>query len=248
VQIVEKFTQKTSFSVPNVEESYVSVNDFMGERRMEVFRNPKPFHKERWGRARVRFTVGSFVFSVFFAKVHRVKGICSIVSRNEDVWKSKHIILIDFDTDNYEGIYRELIEIQKDFHLGDIWILRTEHGFHAVAVDVVTFREYIQILVGTEYVDPLFIRMILKRKEATLRYSKKRKSIFPFHKLESQYNPLFRIPLPHRSIRPKSLIHAKIFKVLYGIDFDTEIATIPEIVKKVEYQTVDKDWEGKIIE
>jgi len=211
----------------------------------EVIRNPKPFHKEKWGRARYRFTIGSFVFSFFFAKVHRVKGICSTVKRNsDDIWESKHIVLIDFDIDDYAAIYQEVVSMQHAYHLGDVWLLQTEHGYHAVAVDVVTFREYIQILVGTKYVDPLFIRMILKRGESTLRYSKKRKPIIPFHKLSADENYRFRAPLSSRSMRTKSLIHARVFKILYGIDFDTTIALIPEIVKKVEYQTVDKEWEN----
>lgn len=49
---------------------------------------------------------------------------------------NKHILIWDFDNKNPQAVFGSLINIQKDYELSNIYIVKTKNGFNAVCLDI----------------------------------------------------------------------------------------------------------------
>lgn len=104
-----------------------------------------------------------------FNKVQLRHGICSNHSTMDT-----HMLLWDFDKTEKYLIMRELQRIQTKYKLPTILILKSsENHYHAYCFANRSFKEVINILSDTQYIDEMYLRLGVARGYYTLRYSEK---------------------------------------------------------------------------
>ena len=131
-------------------------------------------------------------------------GISSITKDNQ------HIFMIDYDTHNLNKIRSSLINIQYDFDLSDIYILKTTNGYNAFSMDKLGHSLLYMIGVNTPLADRRFFDYGFKKGYYVLRIDGNDKEIVdimtnPSHKYE------------------KSTAHAIFFKHTLGIRVDATL-------------------------
>ena len=88
---------------------------------------------------------------------------------------ANHFINWDFDDIRYTQMIYSLRFVQHRFELGDIFVMTDSEtcNFRAVCYTSVPFLKMIEILAGTPYIDPDFVRISLRRRYSTVRLSPK---------------------------------------------------------------------------
>jgi len=111
-------------------------------------------------------------YTIFFmvSKTQRLKGITSKVVKGTD----KHYIFWDLENCTKQQALKTLMEVQKEFKLGMIFITSDYlKSYRAFCFSERTFKEFIHILLHTKYVCWNFIYWTIQRGSATLRTSQK---------------------------------------------------------------------------
>jgi len=120
-----------------------------------------------------RMSLGPFAIFFMFSHRQRLEGICSKVVGEED----KHMHYIFWDLEGYplERVIQKLKEVQREFKLGDIYILSDHpNSFRALCFSKRSFIEYIHILVHSfPELDFGFFIWSIRRTNATIRLSDK---------------------------------------------------------------------------
>lgn len=98
---------------------------------------------------KVRFKVGRWVFAFYGFKVRKAYGIESRVKDNNGL----HHLLMDFDVKDQRIINLVWENLRRRFPNSDLFMYETAHGFHAIVFAHLGFREAIQELVRTPYID-----------------------------------------------------------------------------------------------
>jgi hypothetical protein len=117
----------------------------------------------------IKVTLGRWRFTFSMAPITKVVGVDSTLK------DGNHILMWDFDTDNYEAIVKALTRVQFHYHLPHVHIATTGkgHGFHAVCLKRTPWRKAVEIICATEGVDYNFIKYGIYRNHFTLRISPK---------------------------------------------------------------------------
>ena len=116
-----------------------------------------------------RISIRSWRFTFTLAPVSKVIGV------NSNLPDGKHIVMWDFDDIPLILVEVSLRWVQEAYSLPPIYILNTGAKDHYIAYCFhrCTWRESIEIVAATEYVDPSFFRFGVYRKKWTLRVSPK---------------------------------------------------------------------------
>lgn len=121
-------------------------------------------------RVELRFRFLNRVHYILDARIQIVKGISSRINNDYN----DHRILWDLDNCEFNEALEALNKIQDSYNLGKIYIFSDkEKSYGAICNTVVSFREYLKILIDTDLIDPLFTRYALQRHEGILRLSNK---------------------------------------------------------------------------
>jgi hypothetical protein len=97
-----------------------------------------------------------------------LEGVTSKVAEDQ------HLILMDLEGCNLQQAKETLANVQRKYKLGDIFIVSDAEGsFRAWCFSKRTFKEYLKILLDTEFVDWNFFWWTVRRGQATLRTSNK---------------------------------------------------------------------------
>lgn len=119
-------------------------------------------------RLNLRLKIGKITFFGMISKTQTLKGIGSLVNRKEHL----HYIFWDLEGCTREEAEQTLIEVQREFKLGIIFITSDkEKSFRAYCFSIRKWLEYLHILLHTKYVDYGFWIWTVRRGEATLRLS-----------------------------------------------------------------------------
>lgn len=113
--------------------------------------------------------IGRMKFSLVIGLVTRVQGV------NSTLANGKHIIMWDFDEPNLSHIKLCLYHTQRTYHLPAIYIAQSHPGggYHAYCMARLDWMKTIEIVAGTEGVDPNYVSMCAMRGHWTLRLTDK---------------------------------------------------------------------------
>lgn len=107
------------------------------------------------------------------------------------------IPFLDYDNIPLDLVHIDLKHIQEHFKLGHAFIISSTNGFNCFFLDKLTFKECLDILLYSEYVDKKYYEFAVKRNNFTLRLGKDKnfvgfienKQPMPIHTLSlSHYN------------------------------------------------------------
>lgn len=111
--------------------------------------------------------LNKFQARFYFSRLEKRTGICSKESNGEN-----HMLLWDFDNENFEIILRDLKHVMHKHNLPKIYILKTSQtGYHAYCFTKRSFRETIIILAETSCIDFYYFKLGIIRGYYTLRFS-----------------------------------------------------------------------------
>jgi hypothetical protein len=114
------------------------------------------------------FKIGNITVFFMVSASQTLEGITSKVGEDQ------HIILWDLEKCTLEQAKQTLANVQAKYRLGDIWVTSDAEGsYRAWCFSKRTFKEYLKILLDTDYVDWNFFWWTVRRGEATLRTSNK---------------------------------------------------------------------------
>jgi hypothetical protein len=135
-----------------------------------------------------------------FARSQKLEGITSQVFDDNGKPTGKHYPFFDLEGTSLKNIKKILGKIQKKYGLSDIYITSDNNTtFRAWCFSIVTFETYLKILIDSkDVVDYGFLLYTFKRKEATLRLSKKEGR--PFQKVVTVLES-FNVPLPSKIVK-----------------------------------------------
>ena len=141
----------------------------------------------------------------------RKKDVAGYTNRCSD---GKYIVMMDYDAMEYEWVYKELKFIQNEFNLGAFHIIQnSENSYHAICVDKVNIRKYLDILRSSS-VDPNYINIPFNygKKLWTLRVTSKNNN-------KPSYKGLIK---GDNKVRAEvSTPHIKLLQLIFGVsDFD----------------------------
>lgn len=117
-----------------------------------------------------------FRISIFHWRLtFTIAPVSNVIGVNSLLPDGKHIIMWDFDDIPLNVIEVALAWVQYDHDLPNIYILTTGAKDHYIAYcfERCTWRQSIEIVASTLYVDPSFFRFGVYRKKWTLRVSPK---------------------------------------------------------------------------
>ena len=116
-----------------------------------------------------RISIRSWRFTFTLAPISKVIGV------NSNLPDGNHIVMWDFDDIPLILVEVSLRWVQEAYSLPPIYILNTGAKDHYIAYCFhrCTWKESIEIVACTEYVDPSFFRFGVYRKHWTLRVSPK---------------------------------------------------------------------------
>jgi len=114
------------------------------------------------------------------------KTCFGISSKCED---ENHVIFIDSDNIKYSDFVKDLLYLQNQYYLSDIYVLKTENGYNAFCLEKFKFNEVIKIIndISTSCKDHL--RIGENRGYLTLRMSRSKQiiSVIPkFTEIENE--------------------------------------------------------------
>lgn len=114
------------------------------------------------------FKLGTVTVFFMISKTQTLEGVTSKVGEDE------HIILWDLENCTLEQAIETLTDVQYKYRLGDIWITSDAEGsYRGWCFSRRSFKEYLKILLDTEYLDWNFFWWTVRRGQATLRTSNK---------------------------------------------------------------------------
>lgn len=147
-----------------------------------------------------RITTNRFTFFAMFARSQKLEGITSQVFDDNGKPTGKHYPFFDLEGTSIKKIKSVLGKIQHKYGLSNIYITSDNNStFRAWCFSIVTFETYLKILIDCKsIVDYGFLLYTFKRKEATLRLSKKEGR--PFQNVVTVLES-FNIPLPSKIVR-----------------------------------------------
>jgi len=110
----------------------------------------------------------------------------------------KYIITLDYDCPFDDFYMSELTTLQKKYKLSDFYIFATNKGFHAVCIDKVTLKTFIQIITDSSC-DHNYREVPFRhgKKLWTLRFSEKNKTKPVFAVLINSKNKIYKQSLAH---------------------------------------------------
>ena len=116
--------------------------------------------RHRFGDVRVALSVG---------RVTDVEGI------NSDLVGGGHIIMWEFDEEDWTKVHKYLQDIQIRYPLSDIHVAQSHPGggFHAYCFTRMSWLQSLHIVTGTEGVDEAWINLCAMRNHWTLRLTDK---------------------------------------------------------------------------
>jgi len=121
-------------------------------------------------RINIRVKIKNYTVFFMLSKTQRLKGITSKVVKGKD----KHYIFWDLENCTKLRAIQTLKTVQKEFRLGMIFLLSDcPKSYRAFCFSQRTFKEFLHILLHTNYVDWNFIYWTIQRGSATLRTSQK---------------------------------------------------------------------------
>lgn len=127
-------------------------------------------------RFNLRITTSRFTFFAMLSRSQRIEGITSTVYDQNGKPTNKHYVFWDLEGCSLETIKKTLKKVQTRYGLANIHLTTDNNGksFRGWSFSIVTFETYLKILVDSlSITDYGFIYYTFKRKEATLRVSKK---------------------------------------------------------------------------
>jgi hypothetical protein len=130
------------------------------------------FNKKRFN---FRITTNRFTFFAMFARSQPLEGVTSQVFDDNDKPTGKHYPFFDLEGASLENIKNTLRKIQLKYGLSNIYITSDNNRtFRGWCFSIVTFETFLKILIDCKgIVDYGFLLYTFKRKEATLRLSRK---------------------------------------------------------------------------
>ena len=116
-----------------------------------------------------RIDIGAIRFTWSVAIVVRVVGV------NSYLQDGSHILMWDFDDVPLEDIKQALRVVQSRYFLSDIYILETKEkqNYCAYCFTAVSWRQAVEILAATNYLDMKYLKWCLFRSRFTLRVGPK---------------------------------------------------------------------------
>jgi len=117
----------------------------------------------------IKIRIGSWRFTFTIAPITDVIGV------NSQLNNGKHIIMWDFDNEELYAVEATLKIVQVMHGLPNIYILTTGKPKHYIAYcfESCTWRQSIEIVAATHFVDPNFFKYGVYREHWTLRVSPK---------------------------------------------------------------------------
>lgn len=122
----------------------------------------------------------------------------------------------DYDIEDLPNIVLELMSIQKEFNLSNIYLLKSSNGYNAFSLDKLFFNVINDIFESTEFVDNDFIKWGLNRGFLTLRMGEDKKIISVLVSKSKNIN--YKKSLPHK----KFFNEIMEFDIKDDINFDNE--------------------------
>ena len=109
---------------------------------------------------------------------------------------NRHILIIDYDTsiNHYKLVNNEIKEIQRSFELSNFYIIKTKHGFHAICLDKLNFKDILKIRSNLIYQDKKHYDIGIKRGKYTLALKEDNKLFSIIH----SKNMIYQKSNPHR--------------------------------------------------
>jgi hypothetical protein len=122
-----------------------------------------------------RIATNHFTFFTMFARSQKLEGITSQVFDGSGKPTGKHYPFFDLESTSLENIKNNLKKIQRKYGLSNIYITSDNNKtFRGWCFSIVTFETFLKILIDCKsIVDYGFLLYTFKRKEATLRLSRK---------------------------------------------------------------------------
>ncbi len=143
---------------------------------------------------RINFRLKLKTLTLFgmLAKTQKVEGITSKIIGEKDL----HYVFWDLEECSLNDC-KFALKFVQDFHaLGDIYITSDfPRSFRAWCFDKVSFKNYLRILLDTEYLDYNFFYWTVYKGKSTLRISQKKNR--PKQKIVSVLRS-FELPIPER--------------------------------------------------
>ena len=129
-----------------------------------------------------RFTTSLFTFFFMLARSQKLEGITSRVFDINGKPTENHYVFWDCDIPDLEKIKTVLTKVQQIYNLSDIFVTSDNNkSFRAWCFSIVDFPTFLKILIDSkEIIDYEFLSYTFRRKEATLRISKKENRPFQF--------------------------------------------------------------------
>ena len=111
-----------------------------------------------------------FSLLFLFAKTQKLEAITSSIPNSGN----KHIILADVENCSTEEVVEETKYVQRKYGLSHMYIYSdAERSFRIFCYSLVDYKILLKILLDLKHLDLIFFDYAVKRKKATLRYSKK---------------------------------------------------------------------------
>jgi len=115
-----------------------------------------------------RMKIGNFTLFFMLSHTQTLEGVTSRINKNE------HLIFWDLEGCNLDQAEEILASVQYAHRLGDIFITSdAEQSFRGWCFSVRSWREYLIILLETDYLDYNFFYWTVRRGSATLRINNK---------------------------------------------------------------------------
>jgi len=143
-----------------------------------------------------RITTNRFTLFAMLSRSQRIEGVTSQVYDQNGKATNNHYVFWDLENCSLEQIKKTLTKIQTHYGLSNIYLTTDNNGksFRGWCFSVVTFGTYLKILADSlSITDYGFIYYTFKRKEATLRISKKENR--PFQTCSDVLESFF-VPFP----------------------------------------------------
>jgi hypothetical protein len=119
-------------------------------------------------RHNIRIKFGNVTFFAMLSHTQTLEGITSKID------KDKHIILWDIEKCNLKDAKKTLSKVQRKHKLGDIEIISdAPQSFRGWCFSQRPWKEYLIILLETDYLDYNFFYWTVRRGSATLRKTNK---------------------------------------------------------------------------
>jgi len=115
-----------------------------------------------------RMKIGNFTLFFMLSHTQTLEGVTSRINKNE------HLIFWDLEGCNLDQAEEILASVQYAHRLGDIFITSdAEQSFRGWCFSARSWKEYLRILLETDYLDYNFFYWTVRRGSATLRINNK---------------------------------------------------------------------------